>query len=453
MLVTKKNKVYDDDFPAVIKKKSRTKKPRHKFSMMHSIPVQTLNLTEGSFGGRRGKRLGFSVYTELTCKQCKPDRFFHKREGLRIHSSLQHSREWLQRSCIPNKSNTEPSSRPTRASTRTVKSTSAFESRQSKAPSKVADVEIIELEDEDVDEIVVVGAPLNGGDDNDIIPVVFDESNTDKGSIGDDDDDDIIECVEIVEGGDDHIKSFKPRNYKWMENSHLYQPQVWLLNSLNHQMKVTVESFSDDANEANDVLDDANDIVILDGSPVKRASSHIRNLFVDEESLSSKRTFDDASSSSCKRSRQEDEVELLMVEEDEKDRSSDNNDLMDIQSMLEVTMEEEYTDIETDSVMGEFEEKEIIEVDLDPEDSSEEDNDILCVDDQDNIVFDKTEVLADIDLAESNTETRRPKSIKDLVNQWACEEEALISKTSKVGKMKTKKSRKDLKPKPYHISE
>ena len=40
MLVTKKNKVYDDDYPAVVKKKLRSKKPRHKFSMMHSIPVQ-----------------------------------------------------------------------------------------------------------------------------------------------------------------------------------------------------------------------------------------------------------------------------------------------------------------------------------------------------------------------------------------------------------------------------
>ena len=63
-----------------------------------------------------------------------------------------------------------------------------------------------------------------------------------------------------------------------MENSLSYQPQVWLLNSLNLKMKVAVESFSDDSNESNDVLD-ANDIVVLDGSPVKRNSSHIRNLF------------------------------------------------------------------------------------------------------------------------------------------------------------------------------
>ena len=62
MLVTKKNKVYDSDYPAVVN--LRTKKPRHKFIMMHTIPVQNMNLTEDSFGGRRGK----SVYSELTCK-------------------------------------------------------------------------------------------------------------------------------------------------------------------------------------------------------------------------------------------------------------------------------------------------------------------------------------------------------------------------------------------------
>ena len=64
-----------------------------------------------------------------------------------------------------------------------------------------------------------------------------------------------------------------------MENSLSYQPQVWLLNSLNFfKNEVAVDSFSDDSNESNDVLD-ANDVVVLDGSPVKRNSSHIRNLF------------------------------------------------------------------------------------------------------------------------------------------------------------------------------
>ena len=73
------------------------------------------------------------------------------------------------------------------------------------------------------------------------------------------------------------------------------------------------------------------------------------------------------------------------------------------------------------------------------------------IDDQDNVVFETEEVLVHNDLADSNSETRKPKSIKDLVTQWACEEEALISKTSEVGMIRTEKRRKDLKPKPYHI--
>ena len=98
--------------------------------------------------------MGFSVYTELTCKQCKPVRVFHKRNGLRFHSSTQHMMEGVQRSCPPTKSISEPSSRPTTVQSM---STNAFVKRQLKAPAKVVDIELIELGDEDVDEIEVVG--------------------------------------------------------------------------------------------------------------------------------------------------------------------------------------------------------------------------------------------------------------------------------------------------------
>ena len=42
MLITKKNKAFDEDFPAVIKKKPRCKKPRDKFSLMYIIPIQVI---------------------------------------------------------------------------------------------------------------------------------------------------------------------------------------------------------------------------------------------------------------------------------------------------------------------------------------------------------------------------------------------------------------------------
>ena len=116
--------------------------------------------------------MGFSVYSELTCKQCKPDRFFHKREGLRIHSGTHHGKELAQRHHLPIKSNSEPSIRPTRASTRSVLSRgSTYGISQSKELSKAADVEIVELEDEDEDEIEIVGEHCEQVDDNGITPV------------------------------------------------------------------------------------------------------------------------------------------------------------------------------------------------------------------------------------------------------------------------------------------
>ena len=62
--------------------------------------------------------------------------------------------EGVQRSCPPTKSISEPSSRPTTVQSM---STNAFVKRQLKAPAKVVDIELIELGDEDVDEIEVVG--------------------------------------------------------------------------------------------------------------------------------------------------------------------------------------------------------------------------------------------------------------------------------------------------------
>merc|ERR1712002_1246221 len=319
---------------------------------------------------------------------------------------------------------------------------------QPKAPSKATEVEIVELEDEDGDEIEIVGEHCEQVDDDEIIPVMLDESNID--TINGD-----IECIEVVEVGENHhIKSFKPRNYKWMESSPLYQPQVLLLNSLNLQMKSADElclDVEDAPDKANDVVD-ANDIIIVDdmieveGSPVKQSTSHIRKLFVDEEIVSSKRTTEVISSPRKRRRQEDDEVELLMIEEEDDESSDEKNELMDIQSMLEVTMEEESTEADSDSVGVCEEEKEILEVDLESEEPSE-DVEVLCVDEQDNIVFNTVEVLTGND-SESNTETRNPKSIKDLVTQWAREGESLTTKTSEVGKMGFKKRRKDLKPKP-----
>ena len=443
LLLSNENKVCDDDFPAVVKKKMRTKKPRHKFSMMHTIPVQALNLTEDSYGGRRGKRIGFSVYTDLTCKQCKPHRFFHKRDGLNFHSRTQHSTEWIPRYGLPIKSFNEPSTRSTRSSTRTVPSRSSTNEISHTKHVTVQDIELVELEDGD--EIEVIDERCKETD-NEIIPVVIDGSPSDKWL-----DNDFIECDEVVNVEDNRIKSFELGTYKWMESSPLYQPQILLKNILNLKMKAVEDVCSDVVDALTEKIEvvDANDIIVLDdmidleGSPVKRSSSHIGKLFEEEGSLPCKRTVNKESTSPCKRRKAEDEVELLMVEED--DDARDKKDLMDIQSMLEVTMEEEFTGLETESVVGEFDEREIIEVDLEPE----EDTEVFLIAEQDNIVFDTLKDLESNDLIVDNSVTRKLKSINDLVMQWANEEESLISKTSEVGKMKSMKRKKDLKLNPY----
>jgi len=449
--------------------------------------------------------MGFAVYTELTCKQCKPDRFFHKREGLKLHSVIQHGREGAMRTIqsLPLKTSSSAraaasNTRATRASSKDSDSTNQFSSgmRRSQKSLNVGGIEIIELEDEEDEDILVLA---DGNAEN--VSVHVRPQSDDVNDVEDINEDEDIECVEIVEVSENHIKSFKPKNYKWMENSPLYQPEVMLMNSLNLKIRqvntssdevesvvtpqIGTENFSSDEvelvvppqigteNFSSDevelvvlpqissenfelheetvdgeeivVLDDT---ILLDGSPVKK-SSHIRNLFTDDEDSAnrSKRTLvDNLNDTSSKRVRHDDRDELLLVENE----NDDNNDLMDIQNMLEVTMEENdesVVDIEFSpfTAINVNSQEEILEIDLEPE------VEVLQVDKQDNIeahtVDEKDEIEAHA------AESFKPKSIKDLVKQWANEEESLISRNyDEVGKIRTKKSWKDLKPKPYLTS-
>jgi len=186
------------------------------------------------------------------------------------------------------------------------------------------------------------------------------------------------------------------------------------------------------------VLDDT---IHLEGSPVKK-SSHIRNLFTDNEDSANVSNLNDTSS---KRVRHDDRDELLLVE----DENDDNSDLIDIQNMLEVTMEENdesvvdvefspFTEINVNS------QEEILEIDLEPE------VEVLQVDEQDNIEAHAIDVNDDIEAHAA--EPYKPKSIKDLVKQWASEEALNSRNCDEVGKIRTKKRRKDLKPKPYLTS-
>ena len=67
----------DEDHLAIKKKKARTLKPRDKWSLLRFIPSQALNSREeGSTGVKKGKRLGFDRFNQLSFKVCR--KAFHK---------------------------------------------------------------------------------------------------------------------------------------------------------------------------------------------------------------------------------------------------------------------------------------------------------------------------------------------------------------------------------------
>lgn len=86
--ICKLNKMVDEDFPAMKKKKSRNPKPRDKWSVLWFVPTQVLNLREvtGVMGQtiKKGKRIGFDTFNQLTCKICR--KTFHKYQSLAVHS-------------------------------------------------------------------------------------------------------------------------------------------------------------------------------------------------------------------------------------------------------------------------------------------------------------------------------------------------------------------------------
>ena len=53
----------DEDLTTIQKRKSR-----HKFSLLHPIPIKVLNSTEDSNAMKKGKRNGFTMYDNLACK-------------------------------------------------------------------------------------------------------------------------------------------------------------------------------------------------------------------------------------------------------------------------------------------------------------------------------------------------------------------------------------------------
>ena len=93
---------------------------------------------------KRGKRFGFSVYDSLACKQCKPNKFFHKRFGLTLHNKCAHGRDSaFKLTSVPSRSFTVGVQRRSLGSASKRTSAAAVRGRAA------AMIELIELEDED----------------------------------------------------------------------------------------------------------------------------------------------------------------------------------------------------------------------------------------------------------------------------------------------------------------
>jgi len=433
MLVTQKNKSFDEDHPAIIKKKPRCKKPRDKFSLMHTIPMQVLSQRdEEDFGGKikRGKRLGFTVYNALACKQCKPHEFFHKRFGLQNHSKTRHGRDGMfKMPTLPSRSVSLPARRVTKTSVQVPRR--KFSTSASSVNNRMSAIELVDLEEDD-EEIQIV-------DDHEVVEETKSKSKSSEPTEKKSNHEDDVEIIDEIDVNENKIKSFKPENYRWMESSPLYQPKVFLSSKLNLEMRKEeskddielVKSLEDDV-----ILVDLEEEVIVGEATVGQydeeyleQSTHVRNLFNEETTHSKRKTNEDDHLSSKKS--KHDQEELLLMEDDD-------NEVLDIQSMLEVSIDEteevssdvEYIDVGQSS--------DVIEVDLELEESPEEEVELISLDEDANVEFD----------ASSEPATNvKPGSIKDLVNLWATEEGALISnRVESSGKLRTKKRRSELKP-------
>eukprot|EP00092_Neocalanus_flemingeri_P039644 GFUD01043176.1.p1 GENE.GFUD01043176.1~~GFUD01043176.1.p1 ORF type:complete len:588 (+),score=142.40 GFUD01043176.1:62-1825(+) len=577
-----KNKTIDEDYTPIVRKRQRCKKPRDKMSTMYSIPIKVLGLREEvtTSGGKikRGKRFGFSVYNALTCKQCRPNRVFHKRIGLSVHNKEMHGKDICSVFKVPNISISQRSrSLPVR-NTRTVvpvKKSSSLRAPLIRTKTntrdndeiEVIEIDLIDWDDEDSDEIQEIEVLIQGEDDsngnnnefslqlsprlrnrnpttankpeddsaNECVevvevgensirsykpkecrwmensphyqPKVFLTStsnsniklssrlrNRNPEAANEPEDDSEIECLEVIEVSENHIRSYKPKEYRWMESSPLYQPKVFLTSNLNIKLreaeceKVEEINHLDDSGSSqfndilaelndsvsNDILAELNDsdtsvtiddevIVLGDADPVQLEEAtfleslpHVRNLFDETEFIINSKRKSFVMNSSSKRVKAALEDEMLLFEE------PDDEDVPDINSMLEVSMNESEENSTNDSIeIVELEETnesegnstnnsiDIVELE---ETTSVTESDIVVVN-LNELVEEDVEIVAleEVDEDHKNSATAsvqdavtKPKSIKDLVSMWSSEEEA--STALKKIPTRTKKRRSELKP-------
>merc|ERR1712129_409015 len=333
--------------------------------------------------------------------QCKPHEFFHKRFGLQNHSKTRHGRDGVfKMPSIPSRCVSLPARRVTKSSDQVPRRN--FATSASSVNNRMSAIKLVDLEEDD-EEIQIV-------DYHEVVEETKSRSESsepiEKKSMHEHDD---IKIIDEIDVNENKIKSFKPENYRWMESSPLYQPKVFLSSKLNLEMRKEeskddielVKSLKDDI-----ILVDLEQEVIVGEAKLGQydeyleQSTHVRNLFNGETAHSERKTYE-VDNLSFKKSKH-DQEELLLMEDDD-------NEVLDIQSMLEVSIdetEEVSSDVEYNDVL---ESSDIIEVDLELEELPEEEVELISLDEDANVEFDASSEPATND---------KPGSIKDLVNLW-----------------------------------
>ena len=338
---------HDEDM-ASGKRKPREKKPRHKFSLLYTIPAAVLNEAEvTSLGGgrtKRGKWQEFVMYDALVCKSCRPPRLFHARSALRLHAAEEHDLRREERAAASSLARRPP---------RTRRSAAA------------AAVECIDLESDeelghdDDDDIEI----LSKDEDESIVSLIrnpfFSVENAEKSPANESgygSDDDILEV-----DADPSIP--KGVNLDAVaESKRVYQPRVMLTDisktgqqtkspkadSIERFLEVTLDEDSEtNENEDRSLL--ASKIppsivdVIIDEEEVNAENGHIRNLLkdfdLDEVSPQlEKRKQSFVERSVAKKPRSDDEI---LLAEEEENPGIVIGDTFSLKDPVEVNLEEE----------------------------------------------------------------------------------------------------------------
>ena len=338
---------HDEDM-ASGKRKPREKKPRHKFSLLYTIPAAVLNEAEvTSLGGgrtKRGKWQEFVMYDALVCKSCRPPRLFHARSAMRLHAAEEHDLRREERAAVSSLARRPPRTR--RSAAAAAVECIDLESDEELGHDDDDDIEILS-KDEDESIVSLIRNPFFSVEN-------AEKSPANESGYGSDDD--------ILEVEADPSIPIGVNLDAVVESKRVYQPRVMLTDisktgqqtkspkadSIERFLEVTLDEDSEtNENEDRSLL--ASKIppsivdVIIDEEEVNAENGHIRNLLkdfdLDEVSPQlEKRKQSFIETSVAKKPRSDDEI---LLAEEEENPGIVIGDTFSLKDPVEVNLEEE----------------------------------------------------------------------------------------------------------------